>query len=123
MNDETPAPQPLPAGFDDLTPLVAAWALHTEQERYSKRLATPLPALRAFYEALFPRMDAVLTHLSAYPADAPAALPVPVRNLYHLALSCFEASHPVELKWKAQDLDKAFPASRIVYQAPSDREN
>ena len=120
------APSPsvvLPPGFDDLAPLVEPWALGTEQQRYAKRLATPLPELRSFYDVIYPRMDAVLQHLAAFPAGDMAALPHALNNLYLLALSYFEASHPIELHWKSQDLDVAFPSERIVYQAPSNVPN
>lgn len=113
----------LPAGFEDLSPLVVQWALPTEQQRYARRLSASLPELRTFYEAIFPRMDAVMQHLAAFPADDLDALPAPTRSLYRLALSCFEASHPIELKWKSTDLVDAFPASRIIYQSPSNTEN
>lgn len=109
----------VPPGFEDLASLAAEWSLPTEQARYEKRLSTALPALRSFYDAIYPRMEDVMRYLSDVPADASASLPRPTRSLYHLALSYFEASHPIELKWKGVDLDDAFPASRIVYQAPS----
>jgi hypothetical protein len=113
----------LPEGFADLEPLVMEWALPAERTRYSKRLATPLEKVRVFYDAIFPRMDDVMRHLAGYPASDPSTLPAPVRRLYHLALSYFEASHPIELRWKASDLEASFPESRIVYQAPSCIEN
>lgn len=113
----------LPRGFEDLTPLLAEWNLATEQQRYAKRLSLTLPQLRIFYDAIFPRMDEVMRHLAAYPANDLSALPAATRNLYHLALGYFEASHPVELHWEGVDLRDAFPADRIVYMNPSEREN
>ena len=113
----------LPPGFESLEALVVRWALPTEQIRYELRLATPLPELRDFYNAMHPRMDEVLQHLSGFPADDLPALPDATRQLYRLALSYFEASHPIELHWKSQDLENAFPAARIIYQGPSCAEN
>ncbi len=113
----------LPAGFEDLQPQVAAWALPTEQARYAQRLGASMAEIRSFYEAIFSRMDAILRHLQAFPADDIAALPAETRRLYRLALSYFEASHPVELNWRGPDLDNAFPAQRIEYQGPSRVEN
>ena len=113
----------LPAGFEDRVTFVPAWALATEQARYAKRLSTDLDGLRAFHAAILPRMDEAMRHLARFPADDIAALPEPTRLLYRLALSYFEVSNPIELKWKGPDLDNAFPASRIVYQAPSNAEN
>ena len=120
MNDD---PCTLPEGFGDLTPLVERWALPSEQQRYAQRLATPLAELRVFYDAIHPRMEDLPSPVAGFPADDLLALPAPTRRLYRLALSYFEASHPIELHWKGQDLENAFPASRIVYQAPSCAEN
>jgi hypothetical protein len=68
-------------------------------------------------------MGAVLRYLSDIPADDSASLPQPTHLLYRLALSYFEVSHPIELRWKGADLDDAFPASPIVYRAPCCTEN
>ncbi|MGJ7546267.1 hypothetical protein [Variovorax sp. LT1R16] len=111
----------LPQGFDDLQELVPDWALPTEPARYAKRLATPLPQLRKFYDAIYPRMDAVLQHLAGVPGADARSADASDRNLFFLALAWFEASHPVELRWKSQDLDDAFPANRIAYVGPSNR--
>lgn len=123
MTDTTQSTPLLPTGFEDLSSLASTWALPTEKERYAMRLSVDLPALRRFYEVIHPRMGAVMRHLSEYPADDLASLPLTTRTLYRLALSYFEASHPIELRWKGVDLDDAFPASRIIYQAPSCSEN
>lgn len=109
----------LPEGFSELEALVGDWALATEPERYRKRLATSLAELRLFYDAIQPRMNDVMEHLRHHPAEQIDALPTPTRALFHLALSYFEASHPIELKWRATDLDDAFPADRIEYEGPS----
>lgn len=112
----------LPAGFDDLERFVADYALPTERQRCQKRLSVTLPELHIFYDAILPRMNDVMDHLQQFPDDL-AAAPLPARNLYHLAQSYFEASNPIELKWKDVDLDDAFPESRVQYVDVSDREN
>lgn len=109
----------LPPGFEDLQGLVGPWSLPDEPQRYAKRLGTPLPELRRFYDAIYARMDAVLRHLSTLPvAHGELAAPAD-RNLFRLALAYFEASHPIELRWSASDLNDAFPAHRIGYVGPS----
>lgn len=113
----------LPAGFEALEPHVAAWALPTEQARYAKRISTPRGEVRAFYDAIFPHMNAVMTHLSAHPADDTSGLPADTRRLFWLALSYFEAAHPIELNWSGVEPVDAFPAHRIVYQAASQVED
>lgn len=111
--------QALPPGFEDLAVLAQEWAFVDEASRCAKRLATPLPQLRRFYDAIYPRMDAVLRHLATVAAASGATAPPADRALFYLALSYFEASHPVELRWRGSDLDLAFPAGRIVYAGPS----
>jgi hypothetical protein len=123
MDASTGLDTTLPAGFEDLATFVSAWALPTEEARYAKRLSADLDVLRGFHAAILPRMHEVMRHLELFPADDIAALPAPTRSLYRLALSYFEVSNPIELRWKGPDLDNAFPASRIVYQAPSNAEN
>lgn len=107
----------LPPGFDDLLPWVS-WARPSESERYTHRIATPLAEVKAFHDALLPRMDAAMACLQTQPADT-ARVDEPVRRLFHLALAWFEASTPVQLHWPSSDLDDAFPADRIVYVGPS----
>ncbi len=109
----------LPQEFEDLAIFLSDWSLPTEPQRYARRLSATLPELRAFYDAIAPRMDAIMHHLAAYPDNDLENLPVETRNLYCLALSYFEASHPIELNWKRTDLDDAFPADRIIYEKPS----
>ena len=106
-----------PTGFEDFARW-SAWALPSERERYERRLRTPLDEVRAFHDALMPRVDDAMRLLQVQPADT-AAIAEPVRRLFHLVLAWFEASTPVELNWRSSDLDDAFPADRIVYVGPS----
>jgi hypothetical protein len=110
----------LPPGFEELQPFVPEWALVAEKDRYGRRLSMTLDQLHVFYGAILPRMSDIMRHLAQFPADNIATVPASVRNLYHLALSYMEASHPIELRWKGADLEDAFPAYRIIYQNPSD---
>jgi hypothetical protein len=109
----------LPPGFEDLCGLLQEWCLPDEPTRYAKRLATPLPQLRQFYDRIYPRMDDVLRHLEKVPLARGENAELADRNLFYLALAYFEASHPVELCWKSSDLDVAFPSERIAYVGPS----
>jgi hypothetical protein len=88
-------PTTLPAEFADLDPY-AAWCLETEAERYAKRLASTLDELQAFYDAAFPRLEAILAHLDALPLDA---LPDDAKHLLWLTYSLVNASFPVEV-WR-----------------------
>jgi hypothetical protein len=53
----------LPAGFEDLEPLLD-WNLPTMAERRDRRTGSSMEELDAFYQAILPRMDAILEHLA-----------------------------------------------------------
>jgi hypothetical protein len=112
--------QELPAGFEELAPFVAEWGLATEKERHRKRVNSPLEQVRAFYQAMTPRIHDAIAYLSSFPGADPADLPRPERNLYNLALAFMETSHPIDLNWQRPDIDDAFPVERMEYLAPID---
>jgi hypothetical protein len=85
----------LPPDFADLEPY-ADWSLATEAERYAKRLASTMDELQAFYDAAFPRLEAMTAHLDALPLDA---LPTDATRLLWLCYSLVNASFPVEV-WR-----------------------
>jgi hypothetical protein len=86
---------PLPAEFADLEPY-QAWALPTEPERYARRLACSMDEMQAFYDAAFPRLEAVLAYCGETPLDE---LSDDARTLLHLMQSLIMVSFPVEV-WK-----------------------
>lgn len=66
-------PQQLPEPFADLAPYLA-WALPTHRERSVKRQTSTRADINAFYHAMLPRMEEILTYLAQYPVrQAPAA--------------------------------------------------
>jgi hypothetical protein len=85
----------LPTAFADLEPY-AGWALPTERERYAKRLASTMDELQAFYDVAFPRLDAALDYLDAFPYDA---LPDDATRLLWLYAALTTVSFPVEV-WR-----------------------
>lgn len=99
----------LPAEFADLAPHMA-WALATEGARNARRRAATLAELQAYYNAMLPRMRAVIAHLNTFPLDN---LPPPQRNLLYLALSFMEAAMSVEV-FKEPDETGAFPPDRYL---------
>ena len=84
----------LPDRFADLESLAAVWALPTENERHTKRLACNIEELRALYDALFPRIDDILAYLSEFPLES---LTPETQRLLHLAFSLAEIAPAVEL--------------------------
>ena len=94
----------LPAGFEDLEPYVAAWSLTGEDARFRKRLAASMHEIRAFYDAIVSRMEAVMEHLGHCPATG---LPPADAALLGLALSYVEISRVFEV-WNQQDVRADF---------------
>lgn len=72
------------------------WALPTTKERLRARAGSTMPVLRAFYDALAPHMDEILSYLQDFPADE-AALEPPVRRLVHLAKAFMDVSIAIEV--------------------------
>jgi hypothetical protein len=82
----------LPQEFADLEPF-AEWVLPTERERYDKRLASTMPELQAFYDAIFPRATAALDYLDALDIDD---LPDDAVNLLRMLYSLSTISFAVD---------------------------
>ena len=83
----------LPPEFADLEPFAQKWCLGTEPERYSMRLASSMPEIFAFYEAICPRAEAALEYLDKLELHD---LPEDGTNLLHLLYSMIMVSFPVE---------------------------
>lgn len=113
----------LPAEFADLNPYASAWALACERDRQRKRATSPMAEVRAFYDAAFPRLEAIIGHLDRYRLEdiESGRAPSEVCRLHRLALACMEASHPIEMHWAATDIDDAFPIDRLVFLPPSNQ--
>ena len=43
------------------------WALPTKNERHARRLGSTVAELRTFYDAVLPRIDAMLAYLNDFP--------------------------------------------------------
>lgn len=108
---------PLPAVFADLAAF-ADWILPVERDRHRKRVTSDLATVRRFYEAVFPRMEAIVTQLNARRWED---LDPAERNLFLLACAFMEVSHPVELGWKTTDIEDAFPYQRVEFLSVSAR--
>ena len=85
----------LPPDFADLEPFTH-WCLHTEADRYAKRLASSMDELQAFYDAAFLRLEQILIYLDALPLDD---LPDDASLLLDLSYSLVNVSFPVEV-WR-----------------------
>lgn len=99
----TAGPTPgLPAGFSDLQPF-ADWALRGEAARYRKRLASTMDEMQAFYDAMLPRLQAVLDHLEQRSMDE---LGEEDAHLVWLACAFVNVSFPVEC-WRQPNVPDA----------------
>lgn len=99
----------LPDGFGDLEPFVSKWAVATEVGRNRVRRGSSMREIREFYDALLPRLDAVIVYLKQFPLDN---MPDPARRLLRVALSGMEIAPAVEL-YRQPDVVHAFDAERV----------
>jgi hypothetical protein len=83
----------LPKPFHDLVPYLG-WSLPTERERSVKRQSSTMAEINAFYHAMLPRMDEILTYLEQYPPDN---VPADVQRLFFLTLSLAKIAPAVEM--------------------------
>jgi hypothetical protein len=104
----------LPDAFADLEPY-AGWALATEAERYAKRLASSMDEIQAFYDAAFPRLEAVLAYLDALDLQD---LPDDATHLLWLSYSLVNASFPVEV-WRQPRVPDSGAASLDMTTEPA----
>jgi hypothetical protein len=83
----------LPAEFADLEPFAAKWCLETEGERFDARLASAMPEMQAFYDAITPRAEDAIAYCDKFPLDD---MPEDALNLMRLLYSMITVSFPVE---------------------------
>ena len=82
----------LPVAFAELEPFVS-WSLATERERTAKRHTGDMATIRAFYDAMLPRLGEILQYLDDFP---PEEVPDEVQRLFLLTLSLAEIAPAVE---------------------------
>jgi hypothetical protein len=106
----------LPDEFRDLETFCAKWALTTEQERYFKLLDRSLDELRAFFDAVLPRSEAIISYLSRFPLDE---MPADARFLHDLMVTFIETAQPIELEWKKTYIEEELAPERLRFNGPS----
>ena len=95
----------LPEPFADLAPWLD-WALESERARTAKKVASSMEELRAFYDALMPRMEEIVAHLEGF---AGGAMPAPAHRLYLLTLSLVEIANLVEIYKRREIIEASDP--------------
>ena len=81
-----------PKPFEDLAPFVD-WALKTERARTEKKVGASMDEIHVFYDAVLPRLDAMIEHLEGF---SDGDMPAPEHRLYLMALSLVEVASLVE---------------------------
>jgi hypothetical protein len=85
----------LPKGFEALAPFAEVWGqLDSQGSRYLQRQSCSLAELRAFYDAVSPRLEEIFDHLDKFPMDA---LPAPEALLYRTVLGLTEVGQALEV--------------------------
>ncbi len=99
------AEPPLPEAFADLAPWLD-WALEPERARTEKREASSMAKIRAFYDAVLPRLEEMIRHLEDYRSGA---TPTPQHRLYLISLSLVEVANLVELYKRREVVEACDP--------------
>lgn len=89
--------------FSDLRPYVEAWGLATSAERLNKRCNSSQGELKAFYDAVAPRLQNIIDFLNQFPLRD---IPQEHQGLARTALAALEVSGPVN-SWGAPLLELA----------------
>ncbi len=97
--------------FAELVPLLATWARPCEQARSEVRWEMDAAGYQAFYTAMMPRLDELLTVVDRYELGA---LPGDVLPFYHLLLAFAEAAPHSELYGGSNRVPNSFDAARFV---------
>jgi hypothetical protein len=84
----------LPAEFADLEPFAQRWCLATEAERWAVRMASTMPEMQEFYDAVTARAEDAMSYLEQFPLDE---LPDTAMALLHLLYSMIMVSFPIEV--------------------------
>lgn len=98
----------LPEPFQELEPYLE-WSLATDRERIIKRKTSTIAEITAFYQAMLPRMDAILSYLEQYPLEQ---VPSDVQRLFWLTLSLAKIAPAVEMY--GEPVPEGLDALRLV---------
>ena len=95
----------MPDEFQDLVPWLD-WALEPERARTKKREASSMAEIRAFYDAVLPRLEEIIRHLEDY---SDGDMPAPQHRLYLISLSLVEVANLVELYKRREAVEACDP--------------
>ena len=95
----------LPDEFRDLAPWLD-WALEPERARTERREASSMVEIRAFYDAVLPRLEEMIRYLEDHRDDD---MPAPRHRLYLMSLSLVEVANLVELYKRREAIEACDP--------------
>ena len=101
----------LPDAFEELAPF-ADWALETERARTEKKVVASMDEIRAFYDAMIPRIENVLAFLEDHFGGD---MPTEAHRLHLMSLSLIEIAIIVEF-YKRREAVQACDPLRFVPQ-------
>ena len=88
------ATQALPPAFSDLEQFTAQWCNSTMEAQYAARLASSIPQMQPFYDALKGRLEAITEYLDAIPFEEFSDAD---RALGHLAIAWVPVAEAIEV--------------------------
>jgi len=109
-------PSIFPKGFESFDRFAPDWILADPMSRQHMRALSDIPTIKAFFDALLPEMDRIIGYLNTKPIDG---LSAEDKNLYRLAATWMEMSHPIDLDWRESDEWGIFPFERVGLVEPS----
>ena len=86
--------------FSELDPFLQIWGLPSSADRVARRATSSIDDLNAFYDAMLPRLEEVITYLNQFP---PHEIPAADKPLADAALAMCEVDNAVR-KWQAPTL-------------------
>jgi hypothetical protein len=101
----------LPQQFSELERFIDQWALPTQSERESRRRNTTPQEREDFYQAVTPRLEAIIAWLDRFPLDA---MPEEAQPLLYLILSLAEIAPTVELYRGNATVPYSFEETRFI---------
>lgn len=99
-----------PKEFKDLEHFAPEWVIADVVDRQRKRATSEMETIKKFYDALYPELDRIYAYLNGVPMDG---MSDGDKNLYWLAATWNEMSHPIDLNWAEVDEFWTFPFDRI----------
>ncbi len=94
----------LPSAFAEFEEFAPRWCLATETERWNARVSAPMPELRKFYDAFFPRLEEAIEYCDKFSLDS---LPDDALNLLHMIYSLIMVAMAVEIMHQPVPTDAA----------------